>query len=73
MASCRVYGNKPDTGPGQLSAQAALDDANQVNPTWNATMNWSKDRTVYTSATAGVTDQNLIDYFSGKFPGYNVA
>jgi hypothetical protein len=73
MASCSVYGNKPDSGPGRMSAQAALEDANQDHANWNVQMDYSTDRTTYTSATAGVTDTNMVDYFTPKFPGYHVS
>ncbi|MEZ4920369.1 MAG: hypothetical protein R2792_14805 [Saprospiraceae bacterium] len=73
MASSIVYGNKPDTGPGRLSAQAALDDANQDHADWNVQMEWTADRTTYTSANANVTDINMVDYFTPKFPGYHVS
>jgi hypothetical protein len=70
MPSCQVYGNKPDSGPGQLSAQAARDNVNEAHTTWAVTMNWNSDRTIYTSAVA--TADNLVEAFSAQFPGYNV-
>ncbi|MBI4853791.1 MAG: hypothetical protein HY819_18510 [Acidobacteria bacterium] len=70
MASCQVYGNKPDTGPGQLSATAARDDVNEAQPTWLVAMAWTQDRTTYTSAIA--TANELETAFTAKFPGYNV-
>ena len=72
MPSCQVYGNKPDTGPGQLSAQAAMDDVNQAHPAWVVAMNWTADKTTYTSNAAGVTGDDLEQAFSPHFPGYNV-
>lgn len=70
MANCKVYGNKPDSGPGQLSATSARDDVNQTNPTWLVTMTWTTDNTIYTSAVA--TADNLETAFQAQFPGYNV-
>ncbi|KAF0250320.1 MAG: hypothetical protein FD167_282 [bacterium] len=70
MATCEVYGNKPDTGPGQLSATASRDDVNQANPTWLVTMVWTSDKTTYTSAIA--TANQLETAFTAQFPGYNI-
>lgn len=69
-AHCKVYGNKPDTGPGKLAAQAALDNVNKEHTTWHVTMQWSSDNTVYTSTIA--TADELESAFKEEFPGYNV-
>ncbi len=71
MANCRVYGNSPNSGPGQLAANAARDEVNNQNPTWLVVITtWSTDQTVYTSAVA--TADQLEGAFQEQFPGYNV-
>jgi len=71
MAQCKVYGNKPDAGPGMLAAKTAQVDVNKANPTWNVTHKWTEDNTLYSSAVA--TDSQLVSAFQTEFPNYNVA
>ena len=65
MATCTVNGHKPDTGPGQLTAQNAMDTVNAAHATWAITMAWNKDTTTYTSAVA--TGDELETAFSAEF------
>ncbi|MGZ3752518.1 MAG: hypothetical protein ACXVB0_00140 [Mucilaginibacter sp.] len=68
MPSVKVYGNKPDTGPRQLTAGTVRDAINTTHPTWGVAMVWSDDNTVYTSATA--SEDALESAVKAKLPGY---
>jgi hypothetical protein len=70
MPTVSVYGNRPGTGPGMLSASAVRDDLNQRNPTWGLTIVWSQDNTQYTSAVP--TRAALVAAVSAEFPNYLV-
>jgi len=72
MSHCKVYGTKPDNGPGQLAAQAARDRVNQAHGTWAVTLAYDSGSTtvVYTSAVASVDD--LEKAFEAEFPHYTV-
>jgi hypothetical protein len=72
MSHCKVYGTKPDNGPGQLAAQAARDRVNQAHATWAVTLAYDSGTTtaVYTSAVA--TADNLEKAFEAEFPQYTV-
>jgi len=59
MPSAKVYGNKPDEGPGELSAKAALEDMNKEYK-WDATLSYTADRSLYTSEIA--TEDELVTY-----------
>jgi hypothetical protein len=72
MATCSVYSNSPGEGPKRFSAEAAMADVNDSNPTWAVTMKWNDSETVYTSLTPGVTGAALKNAFAGFFPGYFV-
>ena len=68
MPTVDVYGNRPGTGPGYLSAMAARDDMNQDNPAWNVTMAWTSDNTRFTSAAAN--GPALITAVENNLRGY---
>jgi hypothetical protein len=72
MSHCKVYGTKPDNGPGQLAAQAARDRVNQAHAAWAVTLAYNSGTTtaVYTSAVASVDD--LEKAFEAEFPQYTV-
>jgi len=72
MSNCKVYGTKPDTGPGQLAAQAARDRVNQAHGTWAVALAYNSGTTtaVYTSAVATVDE--LEEAFEAEFPQYTV-
>lgn len=70
MSHCKVYGTKPDNGPGQLAARAARDRVNQAHPAWAVTLAYDSGTTtaVYTSAVASADD--LARAFETEFPQY---
>ena len=71
MATCQVYGNKPDSGPSQIRAQATMDDVNEAHNNWNVTLqSWNEDRTIYASTVA--TGAQLEGAFTPLFPGFHV-
>ena len=69
MPKVKVYGSRPDSGPGRMTADAALHDLNHDHATWLVTMAWNASDTTYTSAVAG--EQALEDAVKAKLPGYH--
>ena len=73
MATCMVYHNNPNDGPGLFSAQVALASFQQAQPTWNITMNHKTESTTYTATPNGgvtVTGDNLEALVEPAFRGF---
>lgn len=65
----KVYGNKKDTGPSRIKADAVCDNLNESNGTWNVTIaSYSADNTVFsaTGATSAALEKAIIK----ACPGY---
>lgn len=68
MPTVDVYGNRPNSGPGKMTAEATRDEINQANQGWNVTITWNADTTQFKSATAG--GQALKSAVEERLKGY---
>jgi hypothetical protein len=59
MATCTVYHNNPSDGPGHMSANNALAEINAARPAWHVALRWDEAQSVYSTALATVTGDDL--------------